>query len=72
MFSFQMLLQVIVPDEGVFTELALPLLELEMDLADVLVEGPLVVEVLAASLAADPGLVTDLLTLVNGPRIVSI
>jgi hypothetical protein len=57
----------VVPDKGLVAELALPLLQLEVDLPDVLVEGPLVVEVLPAGLATDPGLVTDLLTLVDRP-----
>jgi len=64
-----MLLKVAVPYEGLLTDVALPLLELQVDLPDVLVHSPLVVEVLAALLALDPVLVIDLLTFVDGAHV---
>ena len=65
----QVLLEEVVPGKGLLTDVALPLLQLQVDLTDVFVHGPLVVEVLATRFALDPVLVADLLTLVDGAHV---
>ena len=62
-------LEVGVSGEGFLADVAFPLLELQVNLTDVLVHRPLVVEVLAALVALDPVLVADLEALVNGAHV---
>ena len=55
------------PHESLIALVTLPTLQLLVDLAVVLREGPLVVEVLAALVTLDTVLMTDLVALVNSP-----